>query len=542
MNPWLEVQEKIAQKYDFIAEIGVKTITLTRIGGYKATPYSLDLRLINEPNEKSLKGIWRWWARLAIVGAFGGRINYREANKYLNKIFGGDDEYKGISKFRLQISDVKFPDKNKLIEFQNIIEEFYNKAKKFLIDEYPEIEKKLPKNSEISISLNPSDFYQEGIIINHKTERLDRQKNLIEECINKGSLREYFLNCFLTKYNKRIICRLQFPKDKQEKLLEPIVKHLQIPRIRLLLMPRKGEKDRLQMNNIDSVEIKRYLERIKEEWATFVNEGLEFKILVFGDGKGEEINFAISSLLLSLILGGVGSITKRAFGSLKIISFKFRSDLVIKDEILELFDHFKNRDFTKEELKKDLEDLSRIVIECFENLLESRIIQKNEQDIGIVPSLRNIRIEVIECKECDLVRIGNAFVKQNWKKNCIEQGRDLHTWILGLPRRVENTGYAVKEMDNIIEFNKRRISSIGARCFTTNTKSFIILFGLLSKDWPLKSLLHIRKKNQRPPIEEKVEKIPIRQRRHLGVTGRSIKDVFDVAFSEISKRVCEESV
>jgi len=531
LSTWLEIQENLVKDRDLIAEIGVEMITLMRLGGYKATPYSLKLNLLTQPSAKSLKGIWRWWARAAIVGAYNGKINYKEANKYLNKLLGGTGKDEGISSYTLQISDVKFPVNHEqtlnLIKYD--IDKFYEKAKEFLIRQEPQLRSqlRLPYDTQVSVQLNPSNT---AIIIENKKMPLDRYKNTIYNATKQGPLKDYIIDIRLAKKGRRIEIKL---------VIQKISIYSQIPRVKLLIMKREDEEDTLDKNNIDSNKIEKYLKRVKEEMAALVSKGLSFKILLYGNMETKKVNFALSSFLLSLILGGIGSITKRGFGSLRLLSLKLRDGLQIDERIKEIFEKLQKNNLTKDELTEILKKLCNIVVICARNVLNVR-----EQTDGIpdVPSLSNIRIEVIECpfslagrdvmkksKEGemaeDLNKIGRAFVKQTWKLNPMEQGRNLHTWILGLPRFRNGTGYAIKTDGKYDPL--RRTSSIGARYFVSGDRGFIIVYGFLSNDW-CKDLLHIRREGQRER-EKKVKEI-------LG--DKTFQMIFDEVFKKVSEMIC----
>ncbi|MEM2351497.1 MAG: type III-B CRISPR module RAMP protein Cmr1 [Thermoproteota archaeon] len=510
MSSWLELQKDLVETHELIAEIEVETITFTRIGGYKATPYSLGLNLLSDPAARSLKGIWRWWARAAIVGAYNGKVDYKKANEHLNMILGGTGKGEGTSLFRLEISDFEFPPnyKDELNQINYEIDKFFEKVKDFFKNQIPKLG--LPQNTKVSVSLNPSD---PAIIIEHKI-KLSRYKNNIDSLVKKGPLGCYFVESKLTKGNNRIIIRLRIHKLNY---------YPEIPRVRLLLMKREEEEDILNGHNIDSEKIVKYLERVKEEMVVLVSKGIKFKISLYGSKDPEKINFALSSLMLSLIFGGIGSITKRAFGSLKLLSYRFGGGIEVDQKIREIFQKLKDGEFTSNELKETLEKLCEITINHAKKSFN--INGGREQSIPVVPSLSNIKIEVVECESLDLAKIGNAFVKQTWKSLTKAQGRALHTWILGLPRFQKETGYAIKRKhdDKTYYDPLRRTSSIGARCFKARNKNFIIIFGLLSNDWP-KELYHIRRKWQ--PDHEKL------------IEGTSIGKVFDCAFKKVLSGVC----
>jgi CRISPR type III-B/RAMP module RAMP protein Cmr1 len=498
MSSWTQLQEKLVQDYEFIAEIELETITYMRLGNYKAVPHELDEKLLNEPIAKSLKGIWRWWARAAIIGAYGGGANYKEANKFLNKLLGGMGKGEGGSLFRLEVSNIEFHEnyKDKLKEINNEIDNLYDNAKNFLSNKVQKL--KLPQNVKVSVKLNPSDA---NLTIEGKME-LKRWYQNAEKLV-KESLREYFLD--VKKKDKKIIFILKIPK---------LDSYVEIPRIKLLLMRRrdKGEEDTLEKDNIDSEGIRKYLERIKEEMRVLITKGVKFKISLYGSRDSEKVNFAVSSLLLALIFGGLGSITKRAFGSLKLLSYKFRDNLVDK-KIQDIYQKLQNGKSTEEELRNMLNELCKITIVYAKKLFN--ISETQSCEIPIVPSLSNIRIDVIKKSQpVNLAKIGCCFLKQSWKKHPKESGRNLHTWILGLPRYQEKTGY---KCDG--KFDIRRISSIGVRCFGINDDYFIILFGLMSKDW-CEKLYHVSWKGITTsfPFNEEF-----------------LKSVFEFAFKKISE-------
>jgi CRISPR type III-B/RAMP module RAMP protein Cmr1 len=507
MSSWLDVQKNLV-KDELIAEIDVETISLTRIGGYKATPYSLNLDLLTKPVAKSLKGVWRWWARTAVVGAYYGKIDYKKANEHLSKFFGNT---KGIAKFKLEISDIKFPDKHeeKLNETIREIDKFYEGAKDFLLTRTPKLGLSQDK---ISIVLNP---VEPKIIINTRGSLDINLKEKIKMQINEGPLKDFFKGEIKSTKKEKIEINLK---------ISNLYELIEIPRIKILLMKRETEEDTLSKDNIDNDKILNYLKRIKEEVATLITEGMKFKIAIYGYGNDEEVNFALSSFLLSLIFGGIGSITKRAFGSLKISSFTFGNTLEIDHELKNIIQDLQSKDFTENELKNTIKKLCEIAIKYAQQSFKIPTIQ-SAQTIPLVPSLHNIKIEVKESSTVKLDKVGNAFLKQTWKRNFRISGKNLHTWILGLPRFQQKTGYAKKKNNNYS--SERRISSIGVRYFKIKNRVFIILYGLLSSDWP-EGLLHIsRSKKNGKLIETPIE-----------IRGSSLQNAFNYAFESVLKR-CE---
>jgi CRISPR type III-B/RAMP module RAMP protein Cmr1 len=474
---WFKVQQDLIEK-DLIAEFEVETITYTRIGGYKATPFSYDLKLLNKNIAKSLKGVWRWWARVAITGAFNGKISYEEANEYLSKIFGGPKEHKSISLYQLEISNLSLNLK-KWDEYVKIINNVYDK----IIQEI--------KSGKESIKI--SDYLQKNI-----TNR-------------------------------------------------DIVEFLQIPRIKLLLMPRKeeGEEDRVDIDNIDNEKIKRYLNRIKEEILTLITKGIKFTIKIYGDKDKDKSDFAISTFILALILGGIGSITKRGFGSLKILNYKI-DNKVIDDKIINNINKLKDKNQIDEKsLKTVLNELVGLSLNSAIKLFKIKV--SDTVKLPEVPSMMSndyFKIEVLKVRESKgineiMKKIGEAFLKQSWKRYPSERDGKYHTWILGLPRYRERTGYYVK-INHKDKGDIRRISSIGVRLYENSGLLFIILYGFLSKDWPLKNLYH--KGGKSKPLLVKYSQIidptdPTKIKPRIDGEEEFLKEIFNIAFNTIIKKL-----
>jgi CRISPR type III-B/RAMP module RAMP protein Cmr1 len=538
---WFKVQQDLIEK-DLIAEFEVETITYTRIGGYKTTPFSYDLNLLNKNIAKSLKGVWRWWTRVAITGAYNGGIDYKQANKYLNEIFGGTvGERKSISLYQMEVKlkEEESDMKSKLEKWNNYvkkIDEIYEKMKQFMI--YIG----LTKNINIICSLNPS-----AIHIDIKAKDLlpppqfeEEAKKIKEEA--KKIFSKHFYGYEMNKKKKQARIKLKLDDESYN--------FAQIPRIKLLLMPRKDkENDELSGENTNK-EILAYLNRIKEELFTLITKGIRFTIKIYGDKDKNKASFAISTFILALILGGFGSLTKRGFGSLKILNYKI-NDEVKNEEIVNIIDNLKIKSQINEEnLKNNLNKLIKLSVNLARNL--SNTEPSDKTTLPKVPSLMSntdfFKIKVIEVKGSKRVdeilkKVGDAFLKQEWRaEKKYKSNGGFHTWILGLPRYVGETGYLIKEKGKLTG-NIRRISSIAARLYENSNRFFLILYGFLSRDWPI---------NKYDKYEELYHKSGFRKEQQVKnikimhpITGKIVsvsaddflKKVFDVAFDTISYKI-----
>ncbi|MEM1943894.1 MAG: type III-B CRISPR module RAMP protein Cmr1 [Candidatus Caldarchaeum sp.] len=340
-----------------IAEIEAETITYTRLGGYNSRPYSCELDILNGLSAKSLKGVLRWWSRVAVVGALGGTIDYAEANKYLKQIYGGVRRREG--------------------------------------------EKTTASKIQLTV-FSPS-----------SEQRAKDAQNI---------------------HQKHHESRDRLP-----------------PRMILLLMGRD--------------------QRVKEEeLKTLETKNMKFKIQLLGERNPRLCNFVMASLLMALILGGVGSITKRGFGSLKLN--RVDCERVVADKLIKIGKKLSGPSITADELEKTLRELVKVSIEYAKECFN---LSGSPQPVGVplAPSLdasfKVFNLKVVECQRIDLATIGEATLKSNLR---------IHTWMLGLPRSVRKSGYLNGGT------SLRRMSSIGIRLFDGGETKFVIIYGFLSKDWP----------------------------------------------------------
>jgi len=89
-----------------LARIDLMNTTPTRIGGYNARPYSKELDLTEGLRTSEVKGIWRWWLRVALAGALwdlGKEPSETAIKKMVNKILGSTAS---PSKFTLTSSHI----------------------------------------------------------------------------------------------------------------------------------------------------------------------------------------------------------------------------------------------------------------------------------------------------------------------------------------------------------------------------------------------------------------------------------------------------
>jgi len=222
------------------------------------------------------------------------------------------------------------------------------------------------------------------------------------------------------------------------------------------------------------------------------------------------------SAALYSIFGGVGAITRRGFGALKIEKIEGESD--IADLITRIYQDPSDerlRDIIERALK-DARDFLEISKSNGSNKLppcpllstDLNIFRFKFLNIFVSPPLHAIRgapgllrgseemESAIEEMESAIVlsRIGQSTLKVMWKradgKKPSVPGRQYDTWLLGLPRAVKGTGYFEVKREEAKE--GRRASAISMKPFKRGEggKWTLLMYGFLSQDWP--PLLEIR--------------------------------------------------
>jgi hypothetical protein len=213
----------------------------------------------------------------------------------------------------------------------------------------------------------------------------------------------------------------------------------------------------------------------------------------------EEALFGLSSLLISLLLSGVGSITNRGFGKLKITNLipgpRFRNDKdmkYIKNILSELYKTsdqvtLKLKDLIKKSLeyassykgyRAEIKGVSIENIPPYSALLPDCNPPIFRMEKICVPKNKDV-IQILEC-------IGKSTMKTEWKNArgmpLRSVGKNFHTWVLGLPRyqkKVQKLGYI---FDNSKE--TRRQSPIGFTVLKLDSREYcIVIYGFLTSEY-----------------------------------------------------------
>jgi len=519
---------------ELVVKLELEAITPIRTGNYKGLPYDIKKNIASEPFASSLKGVWRWWSRVAVVSACGSETDYIEAERYLSRIFGGvksKEEISEASNYTVMVSNVRFSDnfERDVNQVMRETDTFFEALKKVIrqLNSIPGL-----SSAGLYASINP---LQPKIATDNPRSLPSNKREIIEriqKIINMEEFKKYNL---YSARNTQPQNRLFNNKGKLDITLhipyqQAVGKYLQIPRVKLILMPRSdmNETDKLRVNDEESC--LGYHGRVKSELAAVYTEGMKFDVSVYSRQKAMLV-FVLTTLLLAIIFGGIGSFTKRGFGSLKINSVQFGNLDSTPEfkEIREIYEKIKDGNVDKESFRDILNRLVRIAIASAPRGSNLSNSQKNLTPK--VPSLSRFDLEVCDSgsRSVDnLKNVGEAFLKNTYKGVLRHPSRYIHTWIYGLPRSHPGkgsslTGYLLT--DEISPTPKpRRISSIGVRFF--GSQRFMIIYGMLSRDWNYDKLIHNGKSGSKNVADILSEK------------GENLESVYKTMFKLVKDKLC----
>jgi CRISPR-associated protein Cmr1 len=277
--------------------------------------------------------------------------------------------------------------------------------------------------------------------------------------------------------------------DEERSSLISADKLQRISRIKLITMGLKGK------------------EREEEQYFSQLSFKLSLgtRVLLTEQNKSVAM-FALSSLLISLIFSGIGSMTTRGFGKLKINRLETKNQL-LKGEIEDL-NQILNELYAQTTEKDVTDKLKKMIWRSLNYASNYKFFGKKVRNVKVdqLPALSILlpdcepqifKIDTLCISDKDIYEIlkiiGISTLKAGWKlkreqKSPIElqrpsmikylriQGKDFHTWVLGLPRYQKKTGY--------FPDNLRRQSPIGftlIRCLNKNYA--IILYGFLTNEF-----------------------------------------------------------
>ncbi len=544
----LSVQEEILDTHDRLMVIDAEVL-LPRIGGYNSRPYSVTLQRLEPPRSSELKAIWRWWMRVALSTIYGGSRKYNEVEKLVSELLGSTDKQSYFTVI-LESTEKEYERTHDKI---NLIEQLLDPNEGIIIN----IAKKIYEEAS-KIGLTAETKLSPPIIIKFKARKKGEQEfghklkelySQLDISIKPTGRRQARVIIKSSKDLKRLTKRLGLIVSQDLlRIYDTIVNVSEIPRVKLILQPHKQSYKEVREDDIFKSEAsednKRYLQRVMEDLVPFIDalERLPVKATILLNRKIDEtrLRLGISVFFLALTLGGLGSITRRGFGSIIIKSLKVTTRITkyfnILNEETRLFEGVLDASGCK-----DLKENIIVMINHVIGLAKSMTVASNVKSVLIpeIPILMYpsyFKFNVFECQnEMDIYSllkiIGKSTLKITWKNICgLEYrmpGGKFHTWILGLPRKAKygslDTGYFREKNEEV-----RRISAINYKIFENRAgKRFIIVYGFLSKDWPLEELIH---KGKKYPKGKNVNKLGIMDLSYNKCASIDTKNMSNIEF------------
>ncbi len=382
------------------------------------------------------------------------------------------------------------------------------------------------------LSSDRNEYGQSKFLLNIKYEKIDNEK--VDNFRN-----EIFRMIDDEKYTTKL---KELESDEKYAKLKELES---IPRIKLILMKRKDEK-----------------EYKKEELSLYppytVNVIISFytKTKIKTSEEIEMLKTLFGTLILMLIFQGLSAFSSRGFAGCKLLEIYINSEFqnylnkiynIINEKII-------NAD-KKEKLEEGIKDLINNIINEKKEKLEEGINKSSRMpEVPTLDASSNYFVfKVFEVKpghspEKILKIINESVLKSTWK-NFDKRGKPdkyYHTWILGLPRSQRKTGYIVFE--KVVENNKeiekkgfRRKSAIGINIFETKNKKFVILHGFKSNDWPVckktqDKKLFILKHFSKKGGEEEITKIMnITDNRKDVANANAVEEAFNQALDYLER-------
>jgi CRISPR type III-B/RAMP module RAMP protein Cmr1 len=546
MSKLTELQGRLLESQNLVLRVKA-TLLCPHVGGYSTLPFDPATNILEPPRPTELKALWRWWARVLLSAACGGEKNYEELDEKVGKILGRTGEKALSSLIMLRISISNLNDAENLVKksyydhlqsyeiianrLRNLLEDFIRTNSKTKSLPFLDVKYRSFRSIDIIFKGNCKDIYNVFRNFNLKI----KYENGLHVLSLHSSKDIRKLKQIANKIGKNY-------KDLFEKL-EKYFTYGTIARIFMISQPRKGEDENQEA-------FKRKLAAIAavHDMCKQIKLNLTIDVLKSFDDKIslKGLKFALYSFLISLVFGSIGYASRRGFGSLVI-------EEISEGPILNMLS-IDIKDFTNKIVKLKNEKLPERIEKTLWELLQEAYqsareyaescSEREDPGIPVVPAAPlegYFRVKVFRCKDVyqALCCISKATLKEEWR--ALAQGkarRVLHTWILGLPRAVGGCGYF---LDKHGKEPGRRPSAIHFKLFENKYGTFIIVYGFLSKDWPIDSsrtIYHIRRIGKKEKVSESVKEIevakPNKEEIEAETSEELLYEVFDAAFMFIS--------
>lgn len=319
------------------------------VGGYNQYPVSLKVGYEEPIRSTEIKGLWKWWTRILIESAIErkrhGVTKYNDLNKLLEDFFGSTN-FKSPIRVRIEIED----------NFITIFKAIWDFIIRILENRKVTVKSENTQNLNIAdtiiiptININIGNSTIFKITENNHVIRVKRENNPENNTLNI-TLDLNAKKLTATLNNNQIELKLRDKTLDKYLRLDKLSDFLSIPRIMLDLL-KYNNKGVIVSNEITSTESEILADIIMEILTAFlIPKEIKFRIIVEVDKERinkEKLRFALYSLLIFLIMGGIGRISNRGLGSLSPLSLECK-DKELCGDLQSRFDNFKRISRDKE--------------------------------------------------------------------------------------------------------------------------------------------------------------------------------------------------
>uniref|UniRef100_A0A7C1GLM5 Type III-B CRISPR module RAMP protein Cmr1 n=1 Tax=Thermofilum adornatum TaxID=1365176 RepID=A0A7C1GLM5_9CREN len=531
------IQNKILEKENLVISVKARLL-YPHIGGYTARPYDHDTGTLEPPRPTEIKALWRWWARSLLSGAYGGTQNYNFLDDKVGVFLGRAGGSSKSSLFSLTISATNYDAvKQHFSTYYNELKRKYNQLKRDLtnlIQDFSNIY--LPRGtSNIWVQkVEITSFNSINLILKGNYRALNqvlREKGInlkakLQSRRNKHPSNPPILNITPDKINelKKVnnFIKEKNPKKDYSRLILALEEHFNHSKIsRHFLVSQVSKKTSSDEQIIGEVAVIDKYNDLQINIDLFATFPLRYQ-KISDDGKRylnhlRMLRFAIWSYIASLVFGSIGYGSRRGLGSIIVQEIKENPDLLkyypeLETDLAklkEIIATLNNDDY--ENIKKKLDELVKQAYEVAKGFKEN--FEEDSSHIAntssfpevpsVIPNSPFFKMKVYQCRDplTALRCISKGTLKNEWLNvvgSSVSQPvyrSQLHTWILGLPRSSKGKGYYLVAGSR--KDPGRRVSSIQFKLWQNKNKTFVIVYGFLSKDWKIDMLHHFaRSKTQ----------------------------------------------
>ncbi|MCE4613660.1 MAG: hypothetical protein F7C07_07525 [Desulfurococcales archaeon] len=394
------------------------------------------------PDAKGLIGRARWLGRIAVATALGKNIDMKEAEKPISAVLGSTKEASIVKVYVKPIfNHPKVHDKRGIIK---ILDDAAQLAiRRTIKDVIQDLNRKCNrKKGSVNVS---------QLALNNMLSELSKPLDIPEFNLLKNNTRLKLISMESIKWESYDKCRAL--RNNLLKIFNQLKSNI---------MTNDNDIMEKIIKGLSKIPIPPDLVEFKITIKVNINKNRK---LGLDDQKLEKrIKAATMLLATTPFLAGLGAITSRGFGRFCITNYNIYH---YEKELSDLLAQLKCENLSKLSIYENKDLIINLHLMLGKLLLEVTTLDARH---GHTPILDPSLIEVVPVEAnmyAILNRISKSVTKQCWKTiaqlNPKKPGANLHTWLLGLPRRQTTGGYTITKNRSDKFCNNELIGDPGRR-------------------------------------------------------------------------------